>query len=239
MCGRYANFRSDTELRAVFGVAEAVGEPLEPSWNVAPTQPVRAVLERSPRGEPGAAPVRQLRSLRWGLVPSWATDPKIGARLINARVETITEKSAFKTAASRRRCLLPADGYYEWSTLDGERGVHYLARPDGGGLAMAGLYEVWSAGPDAPLLWTAAIVTTTATDGLGHIHDRSPVLVEEPDWSRWLDPLTGGEAVADLLGPPEPGALVSRPVAGTVGDVRANGPHLLDPPRPAAQSALW
>ncbi len=128
MCGRFASTQSDAELRDAFRVTEVVGDELGPSYNVAPTQAVRVVLERSPRGEPGAVPVRQLRTARWGLVPSWAKDVKIGARMINARSETIVSKPAFKAAASRRRCLAPSSGYFEWEKKGRSQGVALLAR---------------------------------------------------------------------------------------------------------------
>jgi len=125
-----------------FRVEEVVGEQLAPSYNVAPTQPVRAVLERTPREEPEAPPIRQIRTARWGLIPSWAKDRKIGSRLINARAETITEKPSFKAAASRRRCIVPANGYFEWEGRDGAKVPHYLHGD--GVLGMAGLYELWA-----------------------------------------------------------------------------------------------
>jgi len=121
-----------------------VGEQLPPSWNVAPTQEVRAVLERTPRDIPDADPVRQLRTVRWGLVPSWAKDRKVGHKLINARSETILEESSFKAAAARRRCIVPADGYFEREKRGGQKVPHFL-HPEGEDqvLVMAGLYELW------------------------------------------------------------------------------------------------
>ncbi|MET0199877.1 MAG: SOS response-associated peptidase, partial [Rhodococcus fascians] len=114
MCGRYASTQSDSDLRAVFDIAESVGDELPPSYNIAPTQTVRTVLERTPKDEPESDAVRQLRSVRWGLIPSWSKDAKIGSRMINARMETVAEKPAYKRAFAVRRCLLPADGYFEW-----------------------------------------------------------------------------------------------------------------------------
>src|SRR3954470_10825910 len=124
MCGRYANSSTNAGLYGEFGIdpdTAITEDDLAPSWNIAPTDPVRVVLERRPRGDDEGQPVRQLRTVRWGLVPSWSKDRKGAARLINARQETVTEKRAFKTAAARRRCLLPANGYYEWQkTPDGK-----------------------------------------------------------------------------------------------------------------------
>ena len=136
MCGRYANSRHDGDLLRDFQVASVVDPAPEPSWNVAPTDPGRVVLERLVDDEPD----RQLRTLRWGLVPSWAKDTKIAAKLINARSETVTEKPAFKTAASRRRCLVPADGYYEWMVTDNGKVPMFLHGD--GILGFAGLYEI-------------------------------------------------------------------------------------------------
>ena len=119
MCGRYASSSPRRDLLSTFEATETVGEELPPSYNIAPTQRVNVVLERPPRAEPDADPARQVNStVKWGLVPSWAKDPKIGSRMINARSETITQKPAFKAAAARRRCILPADGYYEWMKGD-------------------------------------------------------------------------------------------------------------------------
>ncbi len=237
MCGRYASSRSDDDLRQEFATAFTVGAPLAPSWNVAPTQQVRAVLERSPRDEPDAAPVRELRSVRWGLVPSWADDTKIGTRLINARVETITEKPAFKTAAARRRCLLPADGYYEWEKRPGvaAKTPYFMRAEDGGGLAFAGLYELWrdrERAADDPdrWVWSATVVTTRASDALGRIHDRSPLLVPAGLRDDWLDPaLTAPadvRALVDAFGEPR---LVPVEVATTVNRVTSDGPELVTP----------
>jgi putative SOS response-associated peptidase YedK len=234
MCGRYANARQDQELADRFHIAELIGERLGPSWNVAPTQDVRAVLERVEGGHV----MRQLRTLRWGLVPSWAKDAKIGARMINARVETITEKPAFRKAASRRRLIVPMDGYYEWQAPESGKGrkqPYYLTDPDGEPLAAAGLYELW---PDPAKdddaserwLWTLTVITANATDTLGHIHDRSPLLLPQDRWDAWLDPeLTdAGDVDALIATIPEP-HLTPVKVGTAVGNVRNNNPELVRP----------
>lgn len=225
MCGRYASTRSDDDLSSLFDAVVRLGDPPEPSYNVAPTDPVRIVLDRDDD--------RQLRTVRWGLVPSWAKDKKIASRLINARSETVTEKPAFRKAAATRRCLIPADGYYEWEKREGAKVPHFLHTD--GVLAMAGLYELW---PDPALddddpnkwFWSATVLTTTATDTLGHIHDRSPVVVPDDLWSAWLDPgLTDLAGVADLLQSiPEP-HLTPYEVSTAVNSVRNNGPELVAP----------
>jgi putative SOS response-associated peptidase YedK len=225
MCGRYANSRHDGDLLRDFEVASVVDPPPGPSWNVAPTADARVVLERIVNDEPD----RQLRTLRWGLVPSWAKDLKIGAKLINARSETVTEKSAFKTAAARRRCLVPADGYYEWMATESGKVPMYL-RGDGV-LSFAGLYEIRRDLEDPDQwLWTYTIVTCTTQDALGHVHDRSPVVVPAELRGAWLDPtLTDPAVVRDLLASmPEP-VLETYEVSTAVNSAQNDGPELLAP----------
>jgi len=234
MCGRYATTQTDDELLQVFGADEVVGDQLPPSYNVAPTDPVRAVLERTPRESDWAGEkVRQLRTARWGLIPSWAKDAKIGSRLINARMETITDKASFKEAALRRRCLLPATGYYEWEQRNGGKVPQFLHAD--GVLAMAGLYELWpdpSRDRDDPQrwVWSVTVLTTTASDTLGHIHDRSPVVVPDQLRDDWLNPsITDPDTVRELLAAiPEP-RLQPYEVSTAVNSVRNNGPELLRP----------
>jgi putative SOS response-associated peptidase YedK len=291
MCGRYASARKRQELLEEFQVRREHADPeLPPDYNVAPTKPVYAVLTRGgehrdrpavpavpagPAGQPGRdeassaarppepeAPARQLRVLRWGLVPFWAKDPAIGSRLINARAETVAEKPAFRRAFARRRCLLPADGYYEWQAVDrqdqqaaaapaGKRRApkvpYYIHPSDGGVLAFAGLYELWRrpqdgagrTGADVPAaeagdadswLWTVTIITTQATDDLGHVHDRMPMVIERSRWADWLDPAhTDAGDLRDLLVPAVSSGLDLYPVAPAVNNVRNNGPGLIEP----------
>ncbi|WP_032399212.1 SOS response-associated peptidase [Rhodococcoides fascians] len=233
MCGRYASTRSDSDLQAVFEIAETVGDEVPPSYNVAPTQTIRTVLERAPKHEPESDAVRQLRSVRWGLIPSWAKDAKIGPRLINARSETITEKPSFKKAASRRRCIIPADGYYEWEKRDGAKVPYFLHEQ--GVLAMAGLYELWRDPTKADddedrWVWSATVLTSPAADSLGHIHDRSPVVLPPDLRASWLDPtLTDLGEVTELLAAiPEP-RLEPYEVSTAVNSVKNNSPELLTP----------
>lgn len=246
MCGRYASSRRPEDLVEEFEIADArIAGPLEPDYNVAPTKEVYAVVERAPRPEgdeerePGQ---RQLRVVRWGLVPSWAKDPSIGNRLINARMETLAEKPAFRRAFAARRCLLPADGYFEWyATAQTTRAGKPVKRPffvrpkDGGVLAMAGLYEIWrdpTRAEDDPdrFRWTCTVITTQAEDAVGHIHDRMPLMVERDRWAAWLDPAPAStDDLLALLQPAAPGRLDAFPVAVLVNNVRNNGPELLDP----------
>ena len=253
MCGRYASARKRVELLEEFSVQrDAAAESLRPDYNVAPTKPVYAVLERSGSREPepraadtaavdgdgagdgGAA--RELRVVRWGLVPFWAKDPKIGSRMINARAETVAEKPAFRRAFAKRRCLLPADGYYEWQSQPGAaKQPVYISRTDGSSLAFAGLYELWRdpavAEQDADSwLWTATIITTSAPDEIGVIHDRMPMIIDRDRWADWLDPAISDVAdVRSLLVPAAVSGLRTYQVSPRVNSVRNNGPELIEP----------
>lgn len=246
MCGRYAASRNPDDLVEEFEVEERPEQVLPPSWNVAPTKNVYAVLERAHKEQPETPPRRALTVVRWGLVPSWAKDPKIGHRMINARMETVAEKPAFRRAFARRRCLLPADGYYEWyGETKGKKQPFFITPADGGVLAMAGLYELWkdpaaAAGTD-PWLWTCTVLTTSAEDDLGRIHDRMPLLVEPERYAQWLDPtIDDADELTRLLVPAAPGRLTAYPVSTDVNNVRNDGVHLVqpipvDPPPPGTE----
>lgn len=247
MCGRYASSMDPADIVEEFELHSAVPDELphlEPDYNVAPTKEVYAVLTRPPKGEDVAE--RQLRVLTWGLVPSWAKDPKIGSRMINARLETVAEKPAFRKAFAQRRAILPADGYYEWYATDAlptEKGVKgkpkkqpFFIRPaDSSMLAMAGLYELWrdpTRAEDDPLRWkwTCTVITTTATDELGRIHDRMPLMLTRDTYDDWLDPTPRpAEELLGLLRPAAPGLLEAYPVSTLVSNVANNGPELLEP----------
>jgi putative SOS response-associated peptidase YedK len=238
MCGRYASSREAGELVDEFDVDELhLDAPLPADWNVAPTKEVYAVLERPPKED--RPQQRQLRTLRWGLVPSWAKDRAIGNRMINARMESVAEKPAYRKAFASRRCLLPADGYYEWYATEQTNKAgkpvkqpFFICPRDGGVLAMAGLYEIWRdpAKPDDdphPFLWSCTVITTDAPDDLGRIHDRMPLMVERERWGEWLDPTRS--ATLDLLVPAAPGRLEAYPVATRVNSADNNGPELVEP----------
>ncbi|MBO3746481.1 SOS response-associated peptidase [Streptosporangiaceae bacterium NEAU-GS5] len=227
MCGRYASARKRHELLEEFEIELDSEEELEPDYNVAPTKDVYAVMSRVPRVEGAERPVRQLRVVRWGLVPSWAKDPSIGSRLINARMETLTEKPAFRRAFASRRCLLPADGYYEWlPQAEKKKQPFYIHPADGGVLAMAGLYEFWK---DAEENWlvTCTVITTSAEDHLGHIHDRMPMMIPQDKWPEWLDPNVSDAST--LLVPASAGRLTAYPVSTDVNNVKNNGSELIAP----------
>ncbi|MEV6839379.1 SOS response-associated peptidase [Streptomyces sp. NPDC051133] len=199
-------------------------------------------MERTPRGEDAAASSpREPRPLRWGLVPSWATEPKIGARMINTRAETVQEKPALRRAFVNRRCLLPADGFYEWqpgkdpATGKTRKQPYFIHPQDDKVTAPAGLYKYWRdptvTQDDAPSAWlmTCTIITTEATGAAGHRHPRMPLTLTEDHYEAWLDPTHHDpDHLRAPLGQPANGHLDARPVSTVVNNVRNNGPHLLD-----------
>ncbi|MER7764083.1 SOS response-associated peptidase [Streptomyces sp. NPDC097619] len=239
MCGRYAAGRGPEDLAGAFGIERwDPEETLAPDWNVAPTKPVHVVLDRPLKDAPGRRPVRQLRVLKWGLVPSWAPNPDGAARMINARAESLHEKPSFRGPFARQRCLIPADGYYEWVTGSDERRLEvegkrkrtlkqpYFVRPaDGSVLAMAGIYEFWRdpalpAGHPAAWWATCAVITTEAEtaafDGasdegpssLAAIHPRMPLVLTPDRWDAWLDPARTGTEELRPLLEPPPAGLL-------------------------------
>ncbi|WP_232548973.1 SOS response-associated peptidase [Propioniciclava soli] len=236
MCGRFAASASTEDIVATFAIDEVV-DLVAPTWNAAPTDPVPAVVERL---DADGAVLRKLVTPRWGLVPSWAKDARGGARMINARSETVATKPAFAPSFAQRRCLIPADGFYEWETVPPASGrgrpakLPWFVRPaDGGPMVMAGIYAFWrdrTLGADAPWLTTCSIITTQATDALGTLHDRMPMVVRPDDWDAWLDPRQDDPAAALGLLAVDEGADVSVVRVGTaVNQVRADGPELLHP----------
>jgi putative SOS response-associated peptidase YedK len=242
MCGRYASVRSRQQLAEAFHVAQSNADEVpRRDYNVAPTKTAPVVLTAAPQDtQSDTAAVRQLRLSRWGLVPPWAKDAKRGIN--NARAETVHEKPSFRRAFAHRRCLIPADGFYEWFPIDQAQNAGkplkqpYFLRPtDGSVLAMAGIYEYWRS-PDLPdddphpWIPTFTIITTTATDDVGHLHERMPMAVTPEHWDAWLDPaLSAVDDVRALMAPPARGSLEIFPVSTAVNNVRNNGPHLLDP----------
>ncbi len=221
MCGRYAAAKDVASLVEEFEVARPPDETLPADYNVAPSKQVYMVVDR----ETDEGVQRQLRVAKWGLVPSWAKDPKIGNRMINARIETAAEKPAFRRAWTKRRCLLPADGYYEWYAGEGPKQPFYIHRADGTSLAMAGLFEFWKDGDD--WLVTTCVLTTSAPDGLGRIHDRMPLLVPQDQWATWLNPeqAPSGEVVVPAMAT----GLEAYPVSTRVNNVKHNGAELIEP----------
>jgi putative SOS response-associated peptidase YedK len=251
MCGRFVSARKRLELLEEFAVErDRVAQDRNPDYNVAPTKRIYTVLDRAEDGDKGGKPQpgdkvqRELRLVRWGLVPSWAKSASGGARMINARAETVAVKPAFRSAFARRRCLIPADGYYEWMAAAGDSKVkqpYYIYRTDGGILCFAGIYELWRDGQVPPdhedaWLWTASIITTDATDEIGRIHDRTPMVIAPESWDDWLDPANNDREL--LIATMQPatssgtGGLTSHPVSTAVNSVRNNGPDLIAPLHP-------
>ena len=236
MCGRYATTQTSATLHQAFEIdlANSFIE-LEADYNMAPTKLAPLVIGR--RDEGSAAPQRELLNARWGLIPSWAKDPSIGSRMINARSETVAEKPAFSKAFAKRRALVPADGYFEWYAGQPVEGAKkppkqpfYITPRDGSVLAMAGLYEFWKDREADEWVISYTILTTTATDDLGHVHDRMPLFLEADAYDEWLDPAPRGvDELLGLLVPAAPGRLDAIAVSTAVNNVRNNGPELIVP----------
>lgn len=252
MCGRYTVTVDPETIYGVFGIEDSDdgpelrhpggvygGDLARPRYNIAPTDQVPVVLERSTDGD-RTAPRRRLEAMRWGLVPSWAKDVSIGSRQFNARVESLADKPAFRSALERRRCLLPASGYYEWQKVDGPGGrkaakqAYYLTPADGTLLAFAGLWEFWRS-PDGEPVRSATIITVPAVGRMQQIHDRMPLALAPQDWDSWLSLTGGAESVADLLAPPAEAVvdrLEFRPVGPRVGNVRNDDAELVESVEP-------
>jgi putative SOS response-associated peptidase YedK len=232
MCGRYTSTSSVSDLASIFEVEEIRAEPLPARYNVAPTDPVFAVAISRSKG-----PRRALGTFRWGLVPSWAKDRAVGSRMINARAEEISTKPSFRSAMARRRCIIPADAFYEWQRRTGSDGrpagrlPHATRRKDGRPMAFAGLWEVWRdpAIPDGELLRSCAIVTTRANDLQAPIHGRMPVVLDPADWAVWLDRDSDPRTVEGLLVPAPSDWFDVYPVSSLVNKVGNDGPELLEP----------
>ena len=219
MCGRFTQQRPASELAEIFGAEPLVDDP-GGHFNVAPTDDALVVVQRDER--------RGLTAYRWGLIPHWATEAKVGARMINARAETITSSPAFRDAFVRKRCLVPVDSFYEWKREGSVRQPYRIVRRDGRPLALAGLWAGWKDPATKTVRRTFTIVTTTPNDAIAGLHDRMPVIVAEDAWARWLDPAPSdpGELLG-LLAPSEDVELDVYAVDRAVNDVRRDGPELI------------
>lgn len=245
MCGRYAATKDPATLVQEFDATdETDGKAPSANHNVAPTKNVMSVVARHPRDDEGAVmrdepAERQLRVMRWGLIPFWAKDKSIGSKMINTRSETASSKPAFRRALKKHRCLLPADGWYEWQRTDTGKQPYFMTSQDGSSLALAGIWETWrdpKAEEDAPKIVTCSVLTTDAVGRLTDIHDRMPLVMAPEEWDRWLDP--DADDVTDLLRPPSlelVDTLELRPVSDKVNNVRNNGPELLDRVEPTTE----
>jgi putative SOS response-associated peptidase YedK len=226
MCGRFTLTRSAAEVAEHFGLTSAPA--FTAHWNAAPTQELPIVRLRS-TGE------RVLELRRWGLVPSWAPDPSAGARMINARVESVSERPAFRDAMRGRRCLVPADGFYEWQGRAGARRPFHLALPEAGLFGIAGLYARWH-GAGGEVVDSFTLLTRPARGAAAALHDRMPLIVDPAGYAAWLDP-EAEDPAALLAGLPEAlgHGLVARPVSRRVNDVRNDDPGCLGPPEAEAE----
>jgi putative SOS response-associated peptidase YedK len=249
MCGRYTSTSAPADLARVFAVDDVKVEQLPLRYNVAPTQEVYAVATRRSK-EDGDTPRRQLGAFRWGLIPYWAKDPSIGNRMINARAEGIETKNAYQRALTRRRCIIPADAFYEWQVREnpahaGKKGTklpYVIRHKDGSPLAFAGLWEFWRPPdqPDAEPIRSCVIITTEANQLVAPIHDRMPVILPPEAWDTWLDPaLDDLTAIKGLLVPAPSGDFEAYPVSTRVNGVANEGPDLIEPlPRPPGTDPL-
>jgi putative SOS response-associated peptidase YedK len=222
VCGRFTQTDPDRIAREFSVTGEAPRVGLRPRYNVAPTQLAGVVRIVQPKKG------RELGALRWGLIPSWAREPSIGARMINARVETLAEKPAFRDALRLRRCLVVADGFYEWQAQGRTKQPFCISRSDGGLLAMAGLWERWTS-PDGEIIETFAVVTKPAVPPVAAIHDRMPAILSGAHHDAWLDPdLRAAEALLELLAAPSP-PLMTVPVSTLVNKPANDGPECIAP----------
>jgi putative SOS response-associated peptidase YedK len=218
VCGRYTLSTPGDTLTEVFELAEGVEVP--PRYNIAPTDQVPVVrVHRS--GE------RRLHLFRWGLVPAWARDPEIGNRLINARSETVATKAAFRDGFRWRRCLVPADGFYEWRKSGATKQPMLVHLAERAPFAMAGIWARWQRPDGAPLL-SFALITTQANELVARLHDRMPVILPTEDWALWLDPgVEDADRLQALLRPFEPAPMAAYPVSSLVNSVQNEGPQCI------------
>lgn len=224
MCGRFVRHRHPRDIASDMGIP-VVECDLAPDWNITPRRPVAVVMEDGQK---------KLVTMRWGLIPSWAKDESLGDRMINARSETIAEKPSFREAFRKRRCLIVADGFYEWRAEGGRKAPFFIGRADRASFGMAGIYETWKA-PDGTVVRSCSIVTTEANDLMRPIHHRMPVIVAREDHDRWLDPATPLEQVAGLMKPWSGDALVAYEVDPRVNSPANNDPSCVEPIRPGQQ----
>jgi putative SOS response-associated peptidase YedK len=218
MCGRYTLKTSVDTLVEQFGIDEYPSS-ITASYNIAPTQEVAAVIAEDEK--------RKLQMLRWGLIPSWADDPSIGNRMINARAETVAQKPSFRNAFKEHRCLVLADGFYEWQRIQGGKQPYYIHMKDGSPFAFAGLWETWRNGQE---IRSCTIITTEANELVGGIHNRMPVILPPEDYELWLDPdFEEKEALTSFLRPYPSDVIEAYPVSRRVNSPSNNAPDCIEP----------
>lgn len=235
MCGRYANFLDERDVLDAFALAEAADDArlLPPSWNIGPMQ-LAPIVTLAPAGvtlaPAGAAPAaprdRRLIAARWGLVPTWAKDASVGAKMFNARSETVAEKPSFRAAFAQRRCLVPASGYYEWQARAQGKQPYFIYPEDESPLAFAGLWETRK--DDDVRTFTFSILTAAARGDLAAIHHRQPVMLRPPERDAWMDADASADELMAVIASPAP-AMAARPVGKDVGNIRNNDPSLVEP----------
>jgi putative SOS response-associated peptidase YedK len=218
MCGRYTLRTPIDSLVEAFEIEEYPSS-ITPSYNIAPTQEVAAVVEEDEK--------RRLEMLRWGLIPSWAKDPAIGNKMINARAETVSEKPSFRKAFKVRRCLILADGFYEWQKTDNGKQPYHIKMQDDSPFAFAGLWEIWQNGEEVR---SCAIITTDANDLMAEIHHRMPVILQPEDYKMWLDSdFDEKDPLTSLLKPYPADAMEAYPVSRRVNKPSNNEPRVVEP----------
>jgi putative SOS response-associated peptidase YedK len=219
MCGRYVLTADGAQLQLAFDL-NAAPEPHAPRFNIAPSQPIAVITNDNPH---------DLTFFKWGLVPSWAKDPGMGNKMINARSETAFEKPAFRAAFKRRRCLIPADGFFEWQKREGGKVPMFIHLDDYSVFAFAGLWEVWYS-PDGGELRTATILTTSPNELMSSIHDRMPVILEHKDYEQWLSPGDRkAESLMPLMKPFDAGRMAAHAVSTYVNSPANDSPETIEP----------
>jgi putative SOS response-associated peptidase YedK len=227
MCGRYAIITAPEAIRHLFGYHDRPNFPAR--YNVAPTQPIPIVRLQSGQ--------RQFALVRWGLIPAWVKDPKTFTLVINARGESVLDKPAFRNAMKRRRCLIPADGFYEWKRTGDAKQPYFVRLRSGAPFAFAGLWEAWT-GPNGEEMETAAIVTTTANRTVADIHDRMPMMLTPDRFEAWLDcDRVDDRTAAGVICPLPDDAVEAHPVSDAVNRVANDNPDLITPVEPALPAA--
>ncbi len=235
MCGRYAFFTPLQAVARLFGAEESAAGDFAPRYNIAPTQQVPIVRWSAPdEGDTSASSLRMLSMARWGLVPFWAKDPAIGNRMINARGETVSHKPAYRAAFRRRRCLVPADGFFEWQQCSSGKQPWFIRAAAGQPLALAGLWETWSPDDGEPL-HSCTIITTAANGFMRPLHDRMPVILDAAGREAWLDRAASPDTLQAVLVPAPDDALEAWPVSRRVNRPANDDAALLEPV-PAGQS---
>lgn len=220
MCGRFTSYHSNSEIAKAFDLADV--PRLEPRYNIAPTHAVATILHSDSQSD------REFKWLRWGLIPHWAKEQKIGNKLINARVETVAQKPSFRSAFRHSRCLIIASGFYEWQRAEHQKQPFYIQHIDGLPFALAGLWSTWQS-PELETIDTCTIITTKANEIMQPIHQRMPVILKSDDYEKWLDPtIQQPELLQSLLQPYDSNKLKAYPVSTLVNNPRNDTPECIN-----------